>query len=113
MSQIQSRSSRLDCSPSKAVISLHTDYVSGRNANFRKWSLSDRVRLSPDIKFTTSVEKKASRASAERQWRRKYKYQSVRDKLQDLAVYISILNESSNIRLMPELICFLFQVYIF
>ncbi|KAJ3098581.1 1,3-beta-D-glucan synthase [Phlyctochytrium planicorne] len=112
--QITSRASRLNVSNAKAIRSLHNDYISGRHANYRKWVLSDSVRGQggDDIEGASlggASGREASRKAAERAWRRKYRHMSIWDKTHQLSLYLCIMHEAGNIRLIPELICFLFK----
>ncbi|KAJ3205728.1 1,3-beta-D-glucan synthase [Dinochytrium kinnereticum] len=114
-SQITSRAARLNVSNAKAIRSLHNDYISGRHSNYRKWALSDGVRgvgAGGDEVDGGSVGAgggENGRKLAERAWRRKYRHMSLWDKTHQLALYICMMHEAGNIRLIPELICFLFK----
>ncbi|KAJ3194115.1 1,3-beta-D-glucan synthase [Irineochytrium annulatum] len=47
---------------------------------------------------------------AEREWRRRYRRMNVWDKTHQLALYLCLMDEAANVRLMPELLCFLFKL---
>ncbi|KAJ3191805.1 hypothetical protein HK101_007404 [Irineochytrium annulatum] len=144
MAQIASRSARMRCTSTQAIVSLHNDYISGRFANYRAWALSDPVR-DPEEDFeggalagnsgedaraeeerrkttdkdgyniTMTLNRSSGRAQrigkmAEREWRRRYRRMNVWDKTHQLALYLCLMDEAANVRLMPELLCFLFRL---
>ncbi|KAJ3175376.1 1,3-beta-D-glucan synthase [Irineochytrium annulatum] len=47
---------------------------------------------------------------AEREWRRKHRRMNVYEKTHQLALYLCLMDEAGNVRLMPELLCFLFKL---
>ncbi|KAJ3105499.1 1,3-beta-D-glucan synthase [Phlyctochytrium bullatum] len=121
--QITSRAARLNVSNAKAIRSLHNDYISGRHANYRKWALSDLVRGSMGSGYhgeasledheaaglTGTLAREQGVKQAERLWRRKYRHMSLWDKTHQLALYLCLVNEAGNLRLVPELMNFLFK----
>ncbi|KAJ3299902.1 hypothetical protein HK104_006053 [Borealophlyctis nickersoniae] len=112
-SLLRSRALRLNNSLNHAVKSLHADYISGRYANYRAWALSDDLRDPVEEEdrnmATLERQKKNPKRLAQRAWGLKYKRIGTQDRLRHLAVYLCIMTESSNLRLIPELMCFLFK----
>jgi len=84
---LESRSSNM--SPTKALLSLHADYIGGENANYKKWYLSEKLKHAPvtsDLSTSKSrepsretfvvgddidLEDQEGREAAERAWRRR------------------------------------------
>ncbi|KAJ3108687.1 hypothetical protein HK100_003400, partial [Physocladia obscura] len=83
------------------LVSLHNDYIYGKNSNYRKWCLSDLVR-DPETSYDVAL----------RAWRRKFRSYSLFEKTKQMLLYFAITQEASNTRLMPELMWFIFKTAI-
>lgn len=125
MSQLDSRASRFTAS--KALLSVHADYIAGEHANYRKWyfctMLSEDIELTaeidlkkialqkknlPDMDITDFYTTKKSQI-IERRWRNRYSQMSPEDLIYDLALYLQIWGEANNMRFIPEFLAFVFQ----
>ncbi|KAJ3129034.1 hypothetical protein HK100_008843 [Physocladia obscura] len=93
---------KLDSEPTgnlaAGLVSLHNDYIYGKNSNYRRWCLSDPIR-DPGISYDVAL----------RAWRRKFRSVRLYEKTKQMFLYFAITQESSNTRLMPELMWFLFK----
>ncbi|KAJ3140454.1 1,3-beta-D-glucan synthase [Physocladia obscura] len=83
------------------LVSLYNDYIYGKNSNYRRWCLSDLVR-DPEVSYSVAL----------RAWRRKFRSYSLFEKTKQMLLYFTITQESSNTRLMPELMWFIFKTAI-
>jgi len=126
MQLLDSRASRM--SPSQALLTLHADYIGGPHANYRKWyfaaqlDLDDAVGLSnnPGLQRLRSVKRPGGRQPPARggsrslevalnNWRQAMLNMSPYDRVRQIALYLLVWGEASNIRFMPECVCFLFK----
>ncbi|GMM28013.1 hypothetical protein DAMA08_007290 [Martiniozyma asiatica (nom. inval.)] len=125
MSQLDSRASRFPSSQS--LMSLHSDYIAGEYANYRKWYFCSFLETETDLieninlkniknkrKIHTDLEdfdiyptKKSQ--IIEIRWRQKYSKYSNIDYVYDLALYLMIWGEANNLRFVPEFLCFVFK----
>ncbi|KAI8999946.1 1,3-beta-glucan synthase component-domain-containing protein [Gaertneriomyces semiglobifer] len=109
-SQILSRAPRLNDSVKDAIKSLHVDYIAGKYANYRQWYLSAALRHPEDSQGNVNdVEAVSPERLIKRRFRSKYKKIKTAEKIQQLGIYLCLLVESSNLRLMPELMCYMFK----
>lgn len=127
MQQLDSRASRM--TPSQALLTLHADYIGGPHANYRKWYFAAQLDLddavghsnNPGLQRLKSVKRGGSRAPPARgggakslevalnNWRQAMLNMSAYDRVRQLALYLLVWGEASNVRFMPECICFLFK----
>lgn len=122
MRQLDSRASRK--TPTAALKSLHSDYISGINANFRKWYFASQMDLVDSVGFDnfTSDGRVKPRADkfaedsqfhslkqAESRWTANMNSLSATDCVIQVALYLLCWGEANNIRFMPECLCFIFK----
>lgn len=105
---LDSRSSRMQATI--ALRTLHADYIGGENSNFRKWYFAARLDIDDTIGFYENSElKNYNREETERAWKHKMHNQTPKDCVIQLALYLLCWGEASNIRFMPECLCFIFK----
>ncbi|PVU98499.1 hypothetical protein BB560_005660, partial [Smittium megazygosporum] len=102
MVMLDSRASRM--SPLMALLTLHSDYIGGDHANYRRWYFS--AQLDHD----TPVVQNDTLSNFVENWRAKMNSMSQYDKTRQIALWLLIWGESSNLRFCPELLCFLFKL---
>ena len=123
MSQLDSKSSRM--SAAKALIQLHSDYIGGEHANYRKWyfcaMIDDDPALLDGIETVSTKKRKnkdmidvdfyaKSRADiVEYNWRRRMYSLSSEEMVSHLALFLMVWGEANNMRFTPELLCFIFK----
>ncbi|KAJ3214698.1 1,3-beta-D-glucan synthase [Dinochytrium kinnereticum] len=97
--------------------SLHADIICGDNANFKTWyfsvilnientSLKD-LSFAPSVKDEEEVDNDVSKAMS---WKKNNENKSMETLVTDISLYLLIWTECSNLRLMPECVCFLYYV---
>ncbi|CAI5757767.1 unnamed protein product [Candida verbasci] len=90
MTQLDSRSSRTNCS--NALLSLHLDYIGGNNSNYKKWYFNAHDKeIDEDL------------------WISKFNKLEESQYIYQIALYLLIWGESNNVRFMPECLCFIYQ----
>ncbi|KAJ2919772.1 hypothetical protein MD484_g740, partial [Candolleomyces efflorescens] len=120
MQLLDSRASRM--TPSQALLTLHADYIGGQNANYRKWYFAAQLNLDDAIGQTQNPglsrlkPLRNSRGldhrsldSALNRWRCAMNSMSEYDRLRQLALYLLCWGEASQVRFMPECLCFIFK----
>lgn len=125
MSQLDSRSSRFTAS--KALLSIHADYIAGEHSNYRKWyfctMLSEDTELTAEIDLKKIAQQRKTLPDMdiadfyttkksqiiERRWRIRYNQMKPDDLIYDIALYLQIWGEANNMRFIPEFLCFVFQ----
>ncbi|RLV91253.1 13-beta-glucan synthase component FKS3 [Spathaspora sp. JA1] len=112
MTQLDSRSSRMRCPT--ALLSLHLDYIGGKNSNYKKWFFAAQLNFDNDNSWNPKKKKKKQKSSAEEEsndqkWARKFQGCSESDYVYHIALYLLIWGEANNVRFIPECICFIFQ----
>nr|ABX80513.1 putative beta-1,3-glucan synthase catalytic subunit 3 [Candida parapsilosis] len=103
MTQLDSRSSRMDCS--EALLSLHLHYIGGDSANYKKWYVTAQFPYedetwTPKDRFVTMEND---------EWRHRLSSFREEDYVFQIALYLLIWGEANNVRFMPECICFIYQ----
>lgn len=107
MRLLDSRASRM--SPNHALKSIHADYVSGINANFRKWYFGALLDIDDDIGFASSKSYHTPIEESEANWINNMNNLSVSESVSHVALYLLCWGEAANIRFMPECLCFIFK----
>ncbi|KAG7191769.1 uncharacterized protein KQ657_002734 [Scheffersomyces spartinae] len=107
MRLLDSRASRM--SPSHALKLIHADYVSGINANFRKWYFGAMLDVDDDIGFASSKSCNTTLEEREAYWVSNMTNIGVHECTNHIALYIMCWGEAANIRFMPECLCFIFK----
>ncbi|KAL2678354.1 hypothetical protein Neosp_009100 [[Neocosmospora] mangrovei] len=122
---LDSRASRMPAE--KALVSLHADYIGGRNANYRTWYFAAYFDLdaqdgSPSN--TTHVDEQTDSAGgsdsadatggdefqlAEERWQRRMQKMPPQERVRQLALYLLCWGEANQVRFMPECLCFIFK----
>lgn len=106
MIQLDSRSSRMHCS--QALLSLHADYIGGEHSNYRKWYFATQYYV-PKKKSESELNDIANNDSHEVSWKKKMVSLSEKDYVTQVALYLLIWGEASNVRFLPECICFIYK----
>lgn len=117
---LDSRASRMG--PHVALRSLHADYISGDNSNFKKWYFAAQLDVDDTIGYSKSHSNGEPKASAvhhdlksltfaemEKAWKVKMHQLPPKDCIAQLALYLLCWGEANNIRFMPESLCFIFK----
>jgi 1,3-beta-glucan synthase len=124
MSQLDSKSSRV--SAAKALMLLHSEYIGGEHANYRKWYFCAMLDEDPELLngtesiFKNKKQKKnsmldvnfhASKKSdiVENNWRKRMYDLTAQDLVYQIALYLMIWGEANNMRFVPELLCFIYK----
>lgn len=124
MMQLDSRSSRMSCS--LALLSLHSDYIGGPRANYKKWYFMAHYELDEnfkDPKIWHQYGKKSQPKSLgnmsnidgdswkglENKWKQKMSLLTEEQYIMHLGLYLLIWGEANNVRFLPECICFIFK----
>lgn len=113
---LDSRASRLG--PSRALRSVHADYIGGLNANFRKWYFAAQLDIDDSIGFTNlKINGKPrdksltvdSMLESEAKWYNTMTNLGADECVTQVALYLLIWGEANNVRFMPECLCFIFK----
>ncbi|EEU34586.1 uncharacterized protein NECHADRAFT_88969 [Fusarium vanettenii 77-13-4] len=125
MTLLDSRASRMPAE--KALVSLHADYIGGRNANYRTWYFAAYFDLdaqdgSPsntthaDGQTDSAGESNSAEATggdefqlAEERWQRRMQNMPPQERVRQLALYLLCWGEANQVRFMPECLCFIFK----
>jgi 1,3-beta-glucan synthase len=120
MQILDSRASRM--SPDQALLTLHADYIGGRNANYRKWyfaaqlDLDDAIGKAQNPGLQRLKSKRGPRnatqknlAGALERWRVAMSGMSAYDRMRQIALYLLCWGEAASVRLVPECLCFIFK----
>ena len=99
----------------------HADYIGGQHANYRKWYFAAQLNLddavgqvnNPGLQRLKSVKggAKGSKSldSAKQRWRNAMNNMSQYDRLRQIALFLLCWGEASNVRFVPETLCFIFK----
>ncbi|RSM07000.1 1,3-beta-glucan synthase component FKS1 [Fusarium ambrosium] len=124
---LDSRASRM--SAEKALVSLHADYIGGRNANYRIWYFAAYLDLeagdgtsspgnttgadgqtdSTDPASSGEAQGSHDFQLAEERWQRRMRNMSPQERVRQLALYLLCWGEANQVRFMPECLCFIFK----
>ncbi|KAL6453516.1 FKS3 1 [Candida maltosa Xu316] len=108
MTLLDSRSSRMNCS--NALLSLHLDYVGGKNSNYKKWYFAAQWDLDQERKSTRKRKSKKLKTQPDHQvWLLQFQKCTEEDFVYQIALYLLIWGEANNVRFMPECVCFIYQ----
>lgn len=121
MQLLDSRASRM--TPNQALLTLHADYIGGQHANYRKWYFAAQLNLddavghsnNPGLQRLKSVKNAGKNNSnkhldsALNRWRNAMNNMSQYDRLRQIALYLLCWGEASNVRFVPEALCFIFK----
>ncbi|KAF9180329.1 1,3-beta-D-glucan synthase [Haplosporangium sp. Z 767] len=127
MTMLDSRASRMD--PALALTTIHADYIGGENANYRKWYFAAQLDLDDHMGYHSAPgkDKKVNRSSmvpqpgaehiethdslamAEQHWKARMSRMSHFDRARQVALYLLIWGEASQIRFLPECLCFIYK----
>ncbi|KAK3819724.1 MAG: glucan synthase [Benniella sp.] len=124
MTMLDSRASRMN--PSLALATIHADYIGGENANYRKWYFAAQLGLDDHVGYYSAsrrnkpidpnsmapqldVEKHDSLAIAEHNWKLHMRQMSHFDRARQVALYLLLWGEASQIRYLPECLCFIYK----
>lgn len=102
MHMLDSRASRI--SPSQALLTLHADYIGGRNANYRRWYIAAQMDIEDGISANMVSESERSE-----RWRVKMDDMLPIARLKQVALYLLLWGEAAHVRYMPECLCFIFK----
>ncbi|KAF9985902.1 1,3-beta-D-glucan synthase [Mortierella antarctica] len=127
MTMLDSRSSRMG--PVQALTTIHADYIGGEHANYRKWYFAAQLDLDDHMGYHSAPgkDKKVNRnsmapqpgavnveahdnlAMAEEHWKMRMAQMSHFDRARQVALYLLLWGEASQIRFLPECLCFIFK----
>lgn len=93
MSQLDSRAARMG--PKMALICTHADYFGGDHANYRKWLFGSKMNLESSVDPAS--------------WKSKMRRLSPSDMWSHLTLYNLCWTESTQLRYMPECLCFIYK----
>lgn len=105
MTLLDSRASRMTCP--NALLSLHLDYIGGKNSNFRTWFFAVQWNFEHD--WTPKKRKKWRVVPDYQLWLLRYQNCTENDLIYQIALYLLIWGEANNVRFMPECLCFIYQ----
>ncbi|KAG0269082.1 1,3-beta-D-glucan synthase [Actinomortierella ambigua] len=127
MTMLDSRASRM--SPIQALTTIHADYIGGEYANYRKWYFAAQLDLDDHMGYHSApgknkkvnrnsmvpqpgalhVENHENLAAAELNWKTRMHQMSHFDRARQVALYLLLWGEASQIRFLPECLCFIFK----
>ncbi|KAG0033471.1 1,3-beta-D-glucan synthase [Podila clonocystis] len=127
MTMLDSRASRMG--PVQALLTLHADYIGGEHANYRKWYFAAQLDLDDQMGYhsapgrdkkvnrnsmapqpgAVNVEAHDSLAMAEEHWKNRMNQMSHFDRARQIALYMLIWGEASQIRFLPECLSFIYK----
>ncbi|KAF9339113.1 1,3-beta-D-glucan synthase [Linnemannia elongata] len=127
MTMLDSRASRM--SPAQALTTIHADYIGGENANYRKWYFAAQLDLDDHMGYhsaplknkkvnrnsmvpqpgAVNIETHESLAMAEQHWKARMNQMSHFDRARQVALYLLLWGEASQIRFLPECLCFIYK----
>lgn len=105
MTLLDSRSSRMSCP--NALLSLHLDYIGGKNSNYKKWYFSAQWYF--EHEWSPKMKKRKAISSDYQLWLYHFQKYTEEDYVYQVALYLLIWGEANNVRFMPECLCFIFQ----
>ncbi|WFC97626.1 1,3-beta-glucan synthase [Malassezia yamatoensis] len=127
---LDSRASRM--APSQALLTLHADYIGGEHANYRKWYFAAQLDLddaigkaqNPGLARAASIANRSGKSQRRRsavygssksleqarlRWRDAMYRMSDYDRIRQIALYLMCWGEGSQLRFVPECLCFIFK----
>ena len=127
---LDSRASRM--SPNQALLTLHSDYIGGEHANYRKWYFAAQLDLddaigkaqNPGLARAASIANRSGSSKRPRsglfgsaksldqartRWRDAMFRMSDYDRVRQIALYLMCWGEGSQLRFVPECLCFIFK----
>ncbi|KAI8137849.1 1,3-beta-glucan synthase component-domain-containing protein [Fennellomyces sp. T-0311] len=114
MTMLDSRASRM--SPLSALHSLHAEYIGGPDANYRQWYFAAQLDLDADVGDQHAATHVAEQnevpqtlLQAQEAWQDAMEALSNIERIQQLALWLLIWGEASNLRFCPEALCFIFK----
>lgn len=113
MRLLDSRASRMG--PELALLSLHADYIGGVNSNYRKWVFAAQLHFDEFAILKNKAEGEdkppnpCSTTDYEKYWVRRMDLLLAVDRVTQIALYLLCWGEASNIRFMPECLCFIYK----
>ncbi|KAG0346911.1 1,3-beta-D-glucan synthase [Podila humilis] len=127
MTMLDSRASRMGAV--QALLTLHADYIGGEHANYRKWYFAAQLDLDDHMGYhsapgknkkvnrnsmapqpgAVTVEAHDSLAAAEEHWKTRMNQMSHYDRARQVALYMLIWGEASQIRFLPECLSFIYK----
>ncbi|OWB55959.1 hypothetical protein B5S28_g1848 [[Candida] boidinii] len=137
VTQLSSRAAR--SSYARAITSLHSDYIGGEHANYRKWYFGCQIEDDEEISkiyyetlaenkgnlfsfFTNKSNNSSSTIKRERKrvpqdereqieyaWKKRMNEYSYKDYINQVALYLLIWGEANNLRFLPECLCFIYK----
>lgn len=122
LTMLDSRSSRMP--GTKALQSLHAEYIGGPHANYRKWFFAAQLDLDEavgDQHAATHVaednqhhdnrhtDEGLALQSAEETWRLRMESLTDLERIRQIALWLLIWAEAANVRFCPEALCFIFK----
>ncbi|KAJ7481746.1 hypothetical protein FB451DRAFT_1237030 [Mycena latifolia] len=102
MQQLDSRASQT--SPNEALLSLHAEYISGEHANYRKWYFTAQLNL--DDAFGPS---RTPGLAWHERWRLAMHDMKYYDRVRQLALYLLVWTEGSQLHSCPAALYFIFK----
>ncbi|KAF9584182.1 1,3-beta-D-glucan synthase [Lunasporangiospora selenospora] len=127
MTMLDSRASRMGAM--QALTTVHADYIGGEHANYRKWYFAAQLDLDDHMGYhsapgknkkvnrnsmapqpgAVTVEAHDNLAMAEEHWKMRMNQMTHFDRARQVALYLLVWGEASQIRYLPECICFIFK----
>lgn len=126
---LDSRASRMR--PEQALLTLHADYIGGEHANYRKWYFAAQLDLddaigkaqNPGLARAASIANRSGQPKsgpakllgsksldqAQGRWRDAMFRMSDYDRVRQIALYLMCWGEGSQLRFVPECLCFIFK----
>ncbi|CAG8504077.1 17595_t:CDS:2 [Funneliformis caledonium] len=111
MCMLDSRASRM--TPSQALITLHADYIGGVNANYRKWYFIAKMDLDDALSNSNAgkgIPMIDSKSDTQDQWIQRMNSISQHERVRQLALWLLLWGEASQVRFMGECLCFIFKL---
>lgn len=102
LKMLDSRAARLN--PTTALRSIHADYISGPNSNFKRWFFVAKI---DELRNDKSLEE-ISDLSAKANWDSRFAADDYKSVVTQVGLYLLCWGEANNIRFMPECLCFIF-----
>ncbi|KAG0287946.1 1,3-beta-D-glucan synthase [Linnemannia gamsii] len=127
MTMLDSRASRMGAV--QALTTIHADYIGGEHANYRKWYFAAQLDLDDHMGYhsapgknkkvnrnsmapqpgAVNIEAHDNLAMAEEHWKVRMNQMSHFDRARQVALYLLLWGEASQIRFLPECLCFMFK----
>jgi len=122
MQHLEKRASRM--SPDRALLTLHSEYIGGQHANYRKWYFYSQLGFGAALEPAPTPESphaqsrnhsrskfapRASLSASLEKWRRAMNNMNQYDRVRHIALYMLLWGEAAQIQFMPEYFCFIFK----